>query len=46
MRKKIKEGDLTQSLAKKTKEVAGQMGLYDRGTEGIVAINEIGRAHV
>ena len=43
MRKKIKEGDLTQSLAKKTKEVAGQMGLYDRGTEGILAINDFVR---
>ena len=39
MRKKIKEGDLTQKLKNKTQQIAAQT-LYDKGSDAIVQIND------
>lgn len=43
MRKETKEQSLTKKLSDKVKQTAGQMGIYDRGTEGIMAINDFVR---
>ena len=40
MRKKIKEGDLTNQFKDAVKKAGGQVGIYDKGTEGIMAIND------
>lgn len=40
MRKETKEGDITKSFKDKVKQEAGQLGLYDKGAEGIMAIND------
>jgi hypothetical protein len=43
MRKETKEGDITKSFKDKVKQEAGQLGLYDKGSEGIMAINDFVR---
>jgi hypothetical protein len=43
MRKETKEGDITKSFKDKVKQQAGQLGLYDKGSEGIMAINDFVR---
>jgi hypothetical protein len=40
MRKETKEESLTKKLGDKVKQQAGQIGLYNKGTEGIMAIND------
>ena len=43
MRKETKEQSLTKKLSDKVKQTAGQMGLYDKGTDGVIAINDFVR---
>lgn len=41
MRKKLKESDLNDKFKSELKRQAGSAGVYDRGTDGIIAINDI-----
>jgi hypothetical protein len=43
MRKETKEGNITKTFKDKVKQEAGQLGLYDKGSEGIMAINDFVR---
>lgn len=43
MRKETKESSLTKKLGDQVKQQAGQIGVYNKGTEGIMAINDFVR---
>lgn len=44
MRKKIKEGEISNMLKDKIKQQAGQMGLYDKGAEGVMSVGNLVRS--